>query len=347
VAAYRYGLGEVVVRLVPIDDRGTRKGAEAAAERLVDEGVAGIVVATEGPQVAATVDAATEADVPVLLPYEDQVGDLPDGAWTTGPADDRTGEVLAEAMTAAGLDRPALVDAGGGQPPGVLAVTGERIRPGADADRVARALARRAKAKQAPDAVVVSGPAEQQARVVRSLQGSDLQLPVYLTPDALSPAFGRELAAEGGSLQAPLTTAGLGNDDVAALESGEAGAAMSAFLAGVRAAAEDGSVRDFFDDQPFATVAGAVDARSHDAVVALVSAAAEAGSAEPAEVASALGSLQVGWGDGLAGPPLDFGDTQAVTDDAVVPLQSTRQDPGLRAAPPQEPRLFWFALPES
>ena len=66
--------------------------------------------------------------------------------------------------------------------------------------------------------------------------------------------------------------------------------------------------------------------------------------AEPADVLDALGSLQVDAEDGLAGPALDFAESEAVPDDAVVAVQSTAQDPGLRpASPGAAPRLHWFA----
>ena len=148
------------------------------------------------------------------------------------------------------------------------------------------------------------------------------------------------------SLSAPLTTAGLDTDDVAALDPGTEGAAVSAYLAALRVTAEDGDVTDFFDDEKFETVAGAADARSHDAVVALVTAAAAAGSAEPGDVRDALAGLTPDASDGLAGPALDFSAPAAVSGDAVVSLQATTQDPGLRPVDlAGAPRLYWFESP--
>ena len=71
---------------------------------------------------------------------------------------------------------------------------------------------------------------------------------------------------------------------------------------------------------------------SHDAVVALVRAAAVAGSADPAKVWEAIPGLRLGTADGLAGPPLDFASTVAVPDDAVVTLAATSVSPGGAAA---------------
>ena len=90
----------------------------------------------------------------------------------------------------------------------------------------------------------------------------------------------------------------------------------------------------------------AADTRSHDAVVALVTAAAKAGSSDPAAVTKALSGLTVTHADGLAGPDLHLGAAGTLADDDVHALQASTQDPGLRpAAAAAEPRLFWFSAP--
>ena len=344
VAAYRYGLGDVDVSVVPRDDKGTAAGAEAAVHSLADEGVSGIVMATEGRHVARALTTASELGV--LLPYAEQAGDLPEGVWTTGADAAQVSTTLATALESAGVSRPAVVDAGGA-PVDVDEAGTLELRAGGNATAVATRVARLSRSAARADSVVVSGPAEVQAQVVQALQERDVPLPVFLTGDAVSPAFASALAESGGSLSAPLTTVGLDTDDVAALAPGTEGAAVSAYLAALRTTAEDVDVTDFFDDEKFETVAGAADARSHDAVVALVTAAAAAGSADPAEVRDALAGLTVDQGHGLAGPSLDFSAAPAaVAGDAVVPLQATIQDPGLRPVDRSgAPRLYWFESP--
>ena len=342
VAAYRYQLGDVDVPILARDDAGTAKGGAEAVRELVDEGVAGIVLATEGDHVSGALDAAAEVGVPVLMPYAGG-GDPATGSWSTGASPEQVGNALGAALDAAGASQAALVDLGGGDLPGLPTDTTLRVRPGGANADLARNAAR---AARGADAIVVSGPAELQAPLVQALQSRDVQLPVFLSDDAVSPAFADTLARSGASLSSPLTTAGLDTDDVAALDSGTSGAAVSAWLAAVRVTAEDGEVTDFFDNEPFETVAGAADVRSHDAVVALVTAAAAAASADPADVQEALASLTVDHSDGAAGPTLDFGSSSTVAADSVVPLQATTQDPGLRPVSlAGTPRLYWFAAP--
>lgn len=347
VAAYRYRLGDVRVDLRARDDQGTAAGATEAVEELVDEGVAGIVLATEGSHVRPALATAAEAGVPVLMPYETDGADLPDGVWLTGPDRDQIAAVLASALEAEDAQNAVLVDAGGGELPGVPTVDTLRYRAGDDAEPVAAGLARGARSG-AVDAVVVSGPAQLQARVVRALQGEQVDLPVLLTPSALSPSFPAELAELDGTLAARLSSAGPDAGDVAAMAAGEHGEALSAYFAALRAAADDETVTGFFDGGPFVDVSDAADTRSHDAVVALVTAANLATSADPAEVAAALPELVVTHDDGLAGPDLDFSSTRTLADEDVVVLQGTPQGPGLRpAVAGTQPQLFWFAAPGS
>jgi hypothetical protein len=346
VATYRYGLGERAVDLRPVDDKGTARGATAAVRTLVDAGVAGIVVATEGEHVRAAVKAATDAGVPVLLPYETDTAGLPDGAWLTGPDREQVVSALARALAADGLGRPVVVDAGGGAPSGIDALSTYPFRAGGDASRIAGRIARQTRSGARVDSVVVTGPAAQQATVVRALQGENVQVPVLLTPDALSPVFATTLVALDGTLAGRLTTVGPDAADVAAMTPGAEGQALSAYFAALRATAGDDGVEDFFDAEPFGGVSDTADTRSHDAVVALVTAAAEAGSDAPEAVTKALSGLTVTRADGLAGPELDFSAPSALADDAVTALQASTQSPGLRPASPKpEPRLFWFTAP--
>ena len=271
----------------------------------------------------------------MLLPYETDGAGLPDGAWLTGPDREQVVSALAKALAADGLGRPVVVDAGGGAPSGIDALSTYPFRAGGDASRIAGRIARQTRSGARVDSVVVTGPAAQQATVVQALQGENVQVPVLLTPEALSPVFATTLVELDGTLAGHLTTVGPDAADVAAMAPGAEGQSLSAYFAALRATAGDDGVEDFFDAEPFATVSDTADTRSHDAVVALVTAAAEAGSAAPEAVAKALSGLTVTRADGLAGPELDFSAPSALADDAVTALQASTQSPGLRPASPK------------
>ena len=123
---------------------------------------------------------------------------------------------------------------------------------------------------------------------------------------------------------------------------------MSAFLSAVRNTAADGDQKNLTGDQPFSSVAQVADSRSHDAVLALVQAAAAAKSADPAKISDAFASLTLTQDDGLAGPALDFGQSTALDPQSVHSLRSSNQDLGFRPTTENaDPRLVWFSDPSA
>jgi hypothetical protein len=370
VAAKRLTLGGTDVELVTRNDGGSSGGAERAVKQLVDSGVAGIVVASSGAHVSGALDAAADAGVPVVLPYASSGSD----SWSTAPSSASVSKAMQRALR--GSDSPLLVDLGGGAPSGMqfahvvtadaatddtaLAATvaprtgatsaATTATPAAGADPTGAPSDDAAQAQaqaDAPvavdsDAVVVSGSAARQGAFVAALQSADVTVPVVLTPDATSPAFGTALAAANGSLSGTFVSAGVATDDARALTSDAQGRAMSAFLGGVRVLADDADAQNLTADQPFSAVAWAADSRSHDAVVALVRAVGAARSDKPSAVADSLSTLRIGAGDGIAGPVLDFRQQQALRSDATV-LAASSQTLGLRpATTDQTAALVWF-----
>jgi branched-chain amino acid transport system substrate-binding protein len=311
-------------------------------KQLAGRNVAAIVVATSGDHVAAGLAEAAADQIPVLMPYDLGAGGAQGQVWSTGPGRRATDARLVETMADRHLDAPLLVDAGGGPVTGLAPREQLTYAAGGDAAALAQGIARRQRQLDtAVDCFVVSGPPELQAPVVAALQGADVQVPVLLTAQAVSPAFPTALTKAGGSLSGQLLSVGLDDGDANALEATDAGRALAAYFSGLQLTAADPAAKDLFGDRPFAEVAPAADVSSHDAVVAVVRAAAVARSTEPAKVAQALPGLRLGTADGIAGPPLDFASTEAVGDDAVVPLGATPVSPGVRPGS-EAPALYWF-----
>lgn len=342
VAARRFALGGAKVSVVAVNDKGTSDGASAAVKALAGRNVAGIVMATDGDHVAAGLAQAAADKIPVLMPYDLGAGGAAGQAWSTGPGRQASDARLVATLAEHDLDAPLLVDAGGGPVTGLTPRAAETYAAGSDAGTLAQGVAKRQRQLDtAVDSVVVSGPPELQAAVVAALQGSGVGVPLLLTPQAVSPAFPGALTEAGGSLSGELLSVGLDDGDATALRATEGGRALAAYFSGLQLAASDPATKDLFGDRPFAEVAGAADVSSHDAVVALVRAAATAKSTEPDQVGAALPGLRLGSADGLAGPSLDFGSTEAVAPDAVVGLASTSVSPGVRPAT-DAPALYWF-----
>jgi len=347
VAAYRYSaLGHSDVTVVAAEDHGTEAGAADAVGELVDQGVSGIVVATSGAHVSGALSAAREAGVAVLLPYDASAA-LTDGAWRTGPSAEQARAALGDALAAADARHPAVVVSDGHSAEGLDAAIPAIAYDGANLDSVVKALTR-ASDRRRIDSVVVWGGAETDARVTEALEAALPSTPIVLSPDATGGAFDVAYGASG--LVAPgLYTVGTDTSDPAALAAGGSGDSAAAFFSAVRLAAGSQDATSL-SGGPLSEVADYVDIASHDAVVAIVDAVGKAGSADPTAVLDALAGLKIDASDGLAGPALDFASPDALADDAVVPLQATGQDPGLRPAVAAQggrkaPRVYWFAAP--
>ncbi|WP_168216886.1 ABC transporter substrate-binding protein [Cellulomonas sp. Y8] len=352
VAAYRFGLGGHRVELRVALDDGTADGALRSMHALLAERVAGVVLASPGSHTVAALAAADDAATAVVLPYGAAAGVAP-GAWSVAPSpgavaarvhDALDGLAASTPYRVAAADRP---DPGPGDapdddvPPGAPSRTGTPEDPAATAAEIVTLLDQRL-----VDAVVVDAPAVDQAALVVALQGllGTRQLPVVLTPEALTPVFGDKLAAAGTS-GGRLVGIGTDTQDHTALTGSGEGSRTAAFLAAVRLAAGDPGCRNVYDDDACGAGVPRADAASHDAALALVRAVDRAGSDEPARVREALGGLQLGRADGLAGPDLDFRSAQALADADVVLLQASTSDAGVRPAAPDGSRaaLSWFA----
>ncbi|MGZ4721872.1 ABC transporter substrate-binding protein [Oryzihumus sp.] len=348
VAAYQFHMGGQHVVLDVVDDKGTARVASSAVQQLVSDGVSGIVVATSGSHVSGAFAAAGRTGVALLLPYDTAEADLPGNAWLTGPSAGQLGSAVQGVLTDEGLRSPFLVTTKRPGLKGIDAgqdvVVGPAVQPAA----VVRAVKRATSGPARADVVLLDVPAQTQGRLVRALQGASLDVPLVLGREAVSPAFGDSLAEAGGSLAGQLTTVGVGAGDVSSMGADQAADHTASFFSALRIAADDPHAPDLFGQGSFTSQAGSADVSSHDAVVAIVTAAAQAHSTSAAKVLAALDGLRVDSSDGLAGPDLDFSDHTAVADGDVLPMHATSQDPGVRppgAGAPQ--RLFWFAVPAS
>jgi hypothetical protein len=363
VAQQRYLLGGTTVTLVTEDDHGTKQGAVDAVNALVGEEITGIIIATSGPHLDDALRTAADADIPVVLPYAPAPADAVT-AWSLAPSENQTTAALTDLI--ADYRNPVLIDTGseGAVPlevqdriafttandPATIAADIAH-RTGADA-LTAGGYAGDVEDAVEPlpvtdrnDAVLVSGHPVVQAALVAALQQRGITVPILLTPDALSPAFATALTERGGTPSTAFVTVGGAWSDAEALNPTAQGRAMSAFLAATRQFAASPNVTNLFDDAPFAETGVHADARSHDAVIALVEAIRSAESTSPAEVTAVLESLRLDPSAGIAGPSLEFRTTEAFAGELSV-LRTTAQDLGLRPRTDDTPRTFaWFAEP--
>lgn len=356
VAAQRFSKGGTEVTLSARNDSGTEDGAREAVRSLAEQGVSGVVVSTTGAQARAAAKAAEELGLPVILPYAEP-SEPADSTWTTSPSATALDAALGAALE--GKIRLLVVNDGGSVPSAAEGAQTLNLQDFEDITALAQAAAIRTGDQPLPpaegasagaesvrvsdpaDAVIVSAATPHRlARLVQSLQSRDVSVPMVLSREATAPAFATELSVVDGAVSGQLMSVAAVNGDGAALQQDAQGRGMSAFLSAVRMFSGDPQIKNLTGDVAFSADAWAADAAGHDAVVALVRAAAVAESSLPRDVSEALSTMTLGAGDGLAGPALDFTAAAALTA-KPVPVHASSQDLGLRPTDGSAPRLVW------
>jgi len=333
VAEYRLNAAKSgAVQLLVEDDTGTADGATAAVDRLADSGVAGIVFASLGDQSKIAAAEAAKRGVAFLAPYDSAATDAGGTTFFTGPTDAQAAAELAKYVSDKSLAPVAVVHqvgAYGDAGRQALAAAGLPVQadvtldPGADVAAAAKTVA-----ASKPGVVVAWTELDGGVRLLSELKNAGVSVPVLFSPRTAVPAFGRAQKA----LTAPAATDGL-------LSAGTwAGpwtptAAIDAFYFAREKAGQAGARADLTN----------ADFRSHDAVLAIVDAAADARTADPAAVVTAL--RRMSRIDGAAGVPMHFDATATVGDDDVALLTYSTIDDGRGRLPdPATGGGVWVAV---
>lgn len=361
VAAQRFAQGGAAVALPTENDRGTEEGARNAVRALAEQGASGILVVSTGPQSRAAVETAQELGLPAILPYAEAADS--ETTWSMAPSAASVEAALQTAL--AGKSRVLFVGDGGEVPKSVgtwqalnrdgfsevldlaqeaAILTGDQLRPPAvDAPAGTESI----RTAESADAVVVSAATpERLATLIHALQSRNVSVPLIMAGGATAPAFASALSQLDGAASGQLVSIAPAAGDASALQQDAQGRGMSAFLSAMRLVSGDLEIKNLTGDTTFFADAWAADSNSHDAVVALVRAAALSGSTDPAKVGAMLRTLSLGPGEGVAGPALDFSRSAAVTAEAI-PIYASQQDLGLRPADGAAPRLVWVPGPAS
>jgi hypothetical protein len=333
VAALRFNQHGTKVVLEVKDDGGTAQGAKDAVAALSALGVSGIVYASEGEHLAAGLAAAHAASLPVLLPY---AGSLPAGAtqgvWLTGPSTQQVAAALQARVATEKLGSPYAVSLGVAPPVVVQGVlgTGRKNLP-----LTSVSVLTKESLPPGTRAVLAWASADASARIVEQLQSVQVNLPVILSPSVLSSAFVGKLADD--AHQKGTATAS-GRYVTAGLPTSLDTPTAAGFAAALRLTASDLEQTSVLSSASFADEGlDTADARSHDAVVALVVAASRSPKPEGQAVAATLAGLTLTTAQGLVGPPLAFATPDALSSKDVSALQSS--------VSPDGQHLVWFALP--
>src|SRR4051794_22877642 len=282
VAAFRLNgakPGNDTVSLVVKDDQNSAAGAVAAVNDLVSQGVAGIVYASTGDQMIPAAQAASSANVAMLVPYSGDLRVLNAGSsiFLTGPSDDQE---AAELVKAAGkLTKVAVLHQAGGygdeglaslNRAGLAPVKDVTIDPGksdlnAEVGQVLGAGA---------DGAIVWADGAVAVKAMNAFNAAKTPVQVMFSSRSATPAFGRAQS----TLIAPSDRDGLLSAGTWAGPWTPTHTVDAFYAAKAKAVGEGGVVADLSN----------ADIRSHDAVLSIAFAAKAAKGNKAGDVLSSL-----------------------------------------------------------
>lgn len=336
VASYRLSLADTDVDLRVVNDYGTSDGATKAISDLKSQSVSGVIALTSGSHARILAEEAHKAGLPIIFPYE---GNLPQqsGVWSFA-ADTGDNSWVNNTVKNVGAHRPVVITTDGASKwNGEAALTLSYSMGQDDTSFVEELLT--AFESYSFDSVVVLGNPIASAHVVSLVQATGVTYPIVVSPTCRNPLFTSTLASQG-LLSADIASIGVSDADIIALESSARGSQAAAFFTALRAMSEDPNVLTLEKDRPFGDVITQTDALSHDALVALVYAAAEAKSTDPAQVASSLEDLVLESTNSVINAPLDFSHSHVLDEDNYGLVRGTSDTTGLRGVTSET--LIWF-----
>jgi hypothetical protein len=336
IAAFRLNdakVGNDHVQLIVEDDNGTPDGATTAVSNLVDQGVIGIVYASQGEQLLAGAATAAEKGVAVVYPYADDARIAEQGAtsYVAAPTIKQVALKLADYVKSNDMSTIALVrQAGAYGDAGKAALTDAGLKFDSDTPVTATdPVPGRSIAASHPDAVIVWADAATSLVAADAMSAGGYTGALLFGDRAAVPSFAHGIAA---SLAPPVNDGALSAGTWAGPDLPTS--AADAFYLAREEAVSSGAVGA---DLTFA------DFRSHDAVLALVYAAEQ--KADRASVLDGIKSVATGGVVGTVGAPVDFSKQLAVSDGDVALLSySTLQDGGGRYPTDATAGGHWIAV---
>ena len=351
VAAFQLQQSGDSVNVVPVNDQGSGTLGATDVQSLVagtaqSRPVDAIIYASTGSHVLQAIQPALKAGIPVLLPYDSGLAQLPVGVWVTGPALNHEWSVLDHAMKK-NYDGDMWRVTGSGATEGKSSLHFTRSLT---LGNLAPALQSAVTNETLPPTVLVDAGARDSARITNLLETVGV-LNIVVGPSATSPVFASALTSSIG--QVGVTSVGIRQTDLSTTSG------VSSFLEALRLLAVQ-SIQGSSEPACFAgNGAGTADFATHDAVLVLAKAAKNSGSTTGAALMQSIqGGLVVSKGDGLTGSVLKFSangvsgpnDDVARIQPSIVP-NSARQNASVNTCPGQTstnttyavPPLDWFA----
>ncbi|MGJ9649750.1 ABC transporter substrate-binding protein [Actinotignum sp. GS-2025b] len=287
VAQWRLAQGGTPVELVTVSDQGSDDGARAAIAELSDNDVSGVIALTTGSHTLALANAAADAGLPIIFPYQLQPSaNVPEGAHYQLPT--AGGWITGLTNQLGDLQCSTVVSVGGELANGVRGVRGVDAHIGLAEPATVSVQVLEATLGRPNPCVVIDAPASMIAQQVTGLRGARYDGPILVGPEAFNGVLSTALT-DARTPIAGIYSYGFPTPGGVSLTSPDAsGLPAGGFLQAVEVMRTNGALPSLRDDTEFSERWQYADGLSHDAVLSFVAAAAVADSTDPAKIMQAL-----------------------------------------------------------
>lgn len=303
VAAWRLEQGGKKVNLPVASDQGSEDGSVKAIEELKAQGATAIVALTSGAHTDTLAQAAFDADLPIVFPYQVPKAEAPAGAWYAMPSEQGLKELISDRIAALGCESPIIFK---GTQPQFDGIKGTEITIGAEGvEKSVEELVKHLGEKTTENCIILDTDPVQSAQIIQGLHGLNITVATIGGPALVNPLFTQTLGDNAevlNNVYAVGTPSAMG----ISMTPGSHGARAAVFERAVAIMSQDPELASVTGDDFFQNRADFADTASHDALLAIVKAIAIAGSSDASDISEAMGSVSLEPNDGFASEHVAF-----------------------------------------
>lgn len=303
VAAWRLDQGGKEVKLPVVSDQGSAEGSVKAIEDLKSQGVTAALALTSGTHAEALAEAAAEANLPIIFPYQVPKTKSDATAWYAMPTEQELNQLVSGHIAGLGCENPVVFEGAKTQFEGL---EGTKISVGADGvEKPLEDLVKVLEDSDVKNCIVLDTDPVVSAHLVQGIHGLNLNLATIGGPALVNPLFAQTLGDNAEVLK-NVYAVGAPSAIGVSMTPGSEGARAAVFERAVSIMAQDPELASVTADEFFQERAGFADTVSHDALLALVKAVAIADSDDAADISEAMGAVTIEENDGFASEQLAF-----------------------------------------
>lgn len=313
VAKWRLQQGGTTIETIVVSDQGSENGAKKAIAELKTKQVTAVLAFTSGPHTQTLIEAATAANLPLILPYAPAPANPAANTWygqiNTAEKTAATKELLAQLScqhTLTDTELKPLIEAPIAAPAEHAETTNEAQQAPSENKtnpELTKLINKLSEGNQT--CVLVETPETNSQTLLEQLSLRNLTPTIILNQPVTNADWLQKLK-DSNAYHTNLYTIGVPTSQLGQSQTPAAKLNYAGFVEATQQMAADPNTPSFRNDANFAQTGAYADTLSYDSFIAIVRAAINAKTNDSAEVAKTLQNLQLTDNETTLGKQLDF-----------------------------------------